>query len=267
VSKLSKPIDVLHARFKDLRTKTFGKIKLHVIYVRKEWEFYIFSLYFRNMNWSEILQYIAHEWHLVTWLEIIAVVFSIAEVLLSYKNNILLYPAGIISSALYIFLLFESKLYADTGLTCYYLLVSIWGWINWAKRRADSDHLHISKASANDWLIVALISVGGSAFIFAVLKYYTDSTVPIMDAIVSATAWAGTWLLTKRKVENWIVLNVSNIVAIPLLYYKDRPLTALLTLFLFIVAVLGYFRWMKIMEQERASVEFTEFDIQIKHTV
>jgi len=203
------------------------------------------------MNGQQIVQYIAAEWHLVTWIEIIAVCFGVAEVLLSYRNNILLYPAGIISSALYIFLLLESKLYADTGLTCYYLIISIWGWINWARKRSNTDHLPVTNATAYDWKIVALISIGGSGIIYLILKYFTDSTVPVMDAIVTATAWAGTWLLTKRKVENWIILNISNIVAIPLLYYKGRPLTALLTLFLFVVAVLGYFRWKKIMEEER----------------
>jgi nicotinamide mononucleotide transporter len=71
-----------------------------------------------------------------------------------------------------------------------------------------------------------------------------------MDAWVSATAWAGMWLLAKRKIENWILLNISNAFAIPLLFYKQLPLYALLTAFLFIVAVLGYFDWMKILKQK-----------------
>jgi nicotinamide mononucleotide transporter len=71
-----------------------------------------------------------------------------------------------------------------------------------------------------------------------------------MDSFVAATAWAGMWLLAKRKLENWVLLNISNIVAIPLLFYKHLPLNALLTLFLFIVAVMGYFRWKKIMRKE-----------------
>jgi nicotinamide mononucleotide transporter len=83
------------------------------------------------------------------------------------------------------------------------------------------------------------------------LKYYTDSTVPYWDAWVSATAWAGMWLLAKRKIENWILLNISNAFAIPLLFHKNLPLYALLTLFLFIVAVQGYFKWNKILKQEK----------------
>jgi nicotinamide mononucleotide transporter len=86
--------------------------------------------------------------------------------------------------------------------------------------------------------------------LYTVLVNFTDSTVPLADSWVSATAWAGMWLLAKRKIENWILLNISNAFAIPLLLYKQLPLYAALTLFLFVIAILGYIDWNKTLKQK-----------------
>ena len=81
--------------------------------------------------------------------------------------------------------------------------------------------------------------------LFLFLTSFTDSQVPAWDAWVSATGWAGMWLLARRKIENWLLLNISNAFAIPLLFNKGLPMLALLTVFLFIVACKGYFDWLK----------------------
>ena len=180
-------------------------------------------------------------------LQWIAVFFGVTEVLLAKKNNVLLYPAGIISSALSIFLLVDALLYAEATLNSYYVLMSIYGWMHWIKRQNEAPVV-ISRSTRKEWIITALISLGGCAFLYIVLKKFTDSDVPLMDAWVSSTAWAGTWLLARRKIENWILLNVSNLFAIPLLFYKNLPLYGLLTLFLFVVACFGYLEWRRKVE-------------------
>ena len=93
--------------------------------------------------------------------------------------------------------------------------------------------------------ISGVIIAGGIVIQYFLLKRYTDSDVPAWDAWVSATAWAGTWLLAQRKIENWVLLNVSNLFAVPLLFHKKLPLFAGLTIILFIVACVGYFDWIK----------------------
>ncbi|KAA5537282.1 nicotinamide mononucleotide transporter [Taibaiella lutea] len=213
------------------------------------------------MNWQEMLDYIVLHWQRI--IEIVSVVFGVTEVLLSYRNNVLLYPAGIISCCLSIFLMYESKLYAESGLSAYYFIMSIWGWIQWQKRTRTSTHLPITKANPKDWGIVTAICLGGFVMIFLILKNFTDSPVPIMDAFVSATAWSGMYLLARRKLENWILLNISNIVAIPLLFYKGLSIYALLTIVLFIVAVFGYFKWKRIMKAENTETALGSFDIQM----
>lgn len=177
-------------------------------------------------------------------LEWIAVAFGVSEVLLARKNNVLLYPMGIIGILCSGFLLFDAKLYAETLLNGYYLVMSIYGWAMW-KNRSSSGASQITRSNASDQRITWMIAGGGYVFLYLMLTNFTDSDVPILDAFVSSTAWAGMWLLAKRKLENWIWLNVSNLVAIPLLFYKELVLFSFLTLFLFIVAIFGYLDWKK----------------------
>lgn len=183
---------------------------------------------------------------LIEWL---AVGFGVSEVLLAKRNNIWLYPTGIISILLSMFMLMNVRLYAETLLNLYYLVMSIYGWLAWKKGTAHKA-LDISWSTAKETKIALLISVGGFVLLYLVLKHFTNSDVPLWDAFVSSTAWAGMWLLARRKIENWIFLNVSNLFAIPLLVHKKLPMFALLTLILFVVAIFGYFDWKKVLNRK-----------------
>lgn len=176
--------------------------------------------------------------------------FGIAQVLLARANKVLLYPAGIISVTISIYIFFMGGLYAESALNVYYLVMSIYGWWFWI-HKGTAVPLPVTTCSKSDWSITVMIVVAGGLVLFLILKTFTDSTVPVMDAVVSATAWAGMWLLARRKLENWILLNISNAVAIPLLFYKQLPLYGLLTIFLFIVAIFGYFDWKKVIKKGR----------------
>jgi len=184
-----------------------------------------------------------------SWIEWLAVGFSVAEVLLARANKVALYPAGIIATLLSVYLFITSGLYAESLLNGYYIFMSIYGWWYWVKKK-DKPPVPITFTDKKEWQTVAAIVAGGFIVLYLTLKNFTPSTVPLCDAFVSATAWAGMWLLAKRKVENWILLNISNAVAIPLLFYKHLPLYAALTIFLFVVAVQGYFQWKKLVKKE-----------------
>ena len=123
--------------------------------------------------------------------------------------------------------------------------MSIYGWIKWNKNHESENPVAITTNNSKDWIITAGIVIGGWILLYFTLSRYTDSNVPATDAFVSATAWAGMWLLARHKVENWILLNISNAIAIPLLIYKGMAFAAVFTLFLFIVAIFGYLRWRK----------------------
>ena len=189
-------------------------------------------------------------------LEWAAIVFSVAEVLFAKNNKVWLYPAGIVSTAIYMWLFVRPgpKLYADAILNLYYLAMSIYGWVLWSKRNTNHKALQITYCNKKDWMVVlGFVFIGWlvlyllltQVFVF-LFPWYSPSDVALWDAFVSSTAWAGMWLLAKRKIENWVLLNISNLAAIPLLIYKGMPFTACLTLFLFIVAIFGYLEWRKL---------------------
>ncbi len=177
-----------------------------------------------------------------TWVQWLAVALGVAEVLLARVNNIWLYPAGILGTALSILLLMEAQLYAESLLNVYYIVMSVYGWVYWVKKR-DQPPVKVTWSTRTEWIISLSISLGGWAVLYFLLRYFTPSNVPLWDAFVSSTAWAGMWLLARRKIENWIFLNISNLFAVPLLFYKKLPMFAVLTIFLFIVACFGYFDW------------------------
>jgi len=202
------------------------------------------------MNFQDWFELFAEQIANTSVIEWLAVGFGVSEVLLAKKNNIWLYPTGIVSILLSMFLLLNVKLYAEMLLSIYYLVMSIYGWIIWKKRKDEGEN-QVSYSSNKDLLIAILISTIGFIVFYFALKNHTDSDVPILDAFVSATAWAGMWLLAKRKIENWIFLNISNIVAIPLLFHKKLPLMGCLTAFLFVVAIFGFFDWKKIINKKK----------------
>ena len=181
--------------------------------------------------------------------EAIAVFMGMISVVLANRNHVWLYPTGIISTGLYIYIMTDAGLYAESLLNAYYLVMSVYGWTKWSLGHENKNPAAISINNRKDWIITIAIVTVGWLILFYSLKTFTDSTVPVMDAIVSATAWAGMWLLARHKVENWILLNISNAIAMPLLLYKGLPLTAMLTLFLFIVAIFGYLRWRRLYQQ------------------
>jgi nicotinamide mononucleotide transporter len=184
-----------------------------------------------------------------TFWEWAAVVLGIAEVLLAKVNNILLYPTGIAGTIVGIYVLLMAGLYAESALNIYYIVMSVYGWAHWI-RRQNAPSVKISWATPKEWIITGLIVVVGWVIFYVLLKKFTTSNVPAWDAWVSSTAWAGMWLLARRKLENWILLNVSNLFAIPLLCYKHLIMFAALTLFLFIVAIFGFFDWRNIWKKE-----------------
>lgn len=190
-----------------------------------------------------------------SYLEWFAVSFGVAEVLLAKRNNILLYPFGIVSIILAIYLKIAGKLYAETLLSMYYLVMSFYGWALWTKRKRNKQEpVAISWTTREELYIALAISIVGYFVLYGFLVQFTNSDVPILDAFVSSTAWAGMWLLARRKIENWIFLNISNIVAIPLMWHKQYVLFALLTLFLFVVAIFGFFEWKKKYELSKRNL-------------
>ena len=201
-----------------------------------------FSSLFKNVDLIWLLQWVG-------------VVFGALQVWYAKNNKPITYLFGIVSILVNIYVLYVSKLYAEIFLSLYYLVMSIYGWWYWMYGRhlKKKEEAPITYSTAQEWMIAVGIVVGTFLIFYSGLIYLTDSTVPLWDSIVTAFAWAGMWLLAKRKIENWLFLNMSNIIAIPLLYYKNLPIFGMFTIFLFGMGVWGYINWLKIIKRNDAN--------------
>lgn len=189
----------------------------------------------------------------LTWLQGLGTLFGIVQVILARQNNIHNYLFGIVAILMSMWVLYQSALYADILLHLYYLIMSIYGWFYWKYGRQKAE-APISGSTREEHLKALGIVLGCFALMGYWLSSHTDSDVPIWDALVSAFAWAGMWLMAKRKLENWVYLNISNIISIPLMVYKELYIYAGMTVFLFIMGTSGYLKWRKLMKNENRQV-------------
>lgn len=185
-------------------------------------------------------------------LELIAVVFGIISVLFARKNNILVYPTGLVSTIIYVYILFEFELYGDLIINFYYTLMSILGWYLWSKKKGDQEEFPISTINRKEFLISTLIFILTLLFVALVYHFFdkfTDWTAYI-DTLTTALFFVGMWLMAKRKIENWIIWIVADIISVPLYFYKGLTFSSMQFLLFTIIAILGYLEWKKFLQKQ-----------------
>lgn len=187
----------------------------------------------------------------VTWLEFIAAFFGVVSVWYSRKNDILVYPTGIISVLLYVYICYEFKLYADAGVNVYYFIMSVVGWINWKQKRNEDLVFPVSRSDTKEWLYGIGIFVSILTALILILYHWTDSNTVILDALVSSSAASAMWWMARRKIESWIAWTLSNIVAIPLFFYKELYFTVGQYIIFLVLAIWGYFTWKTMIENSK----------------
>ena len=181
---------------------------------------------------------------------------QIASVWYARKNNVLVYPTGIIGVLLAAYLYFfesDPPLYADASLNIYYFLMSVYGWYNWVHKKDDTHYTYPVQ-----WCTRSQLGFGILFFLFSwgviwyVLKIFTDSNTPLLDSLVSSSAITAMWWMAKRKVENWLAWIFSNIVAIPLNFYKHFYLFTLMYVLFLAMAWWGFIEWKKLAKRAHA---------------
>jgi len=180
-------------------------------------------------------------------LEIIAVVFGLLSVWFSKQNNIWVYPTGLISTSIFVYLLLKWGLIGDMLINVYYFIMSIYGWYIWT-RKVDADHFTpITKVTEKENRTSIFIFIGTVIFVFVVYQVFDkwNSWTAYLDTITTAIFFVGMWLMAKRKVENWIYWIVGDIISIPLYFYKGFTFTSFQYLIFTILAVYGYAAWKK----------------------
>ena len=184
--------------------------------------------------------------------EWVAFSFAILQVVFAYLNKPINFLFGAISVCFYTVIFHNKELPAESILNAYYLIVSIYGLFLWNKKQGKE--IVISKTNKRNWWITSLIII--ACFITFICIYYfreVNFDIPFgainyADALAAALAFGGTYLLIKRNIETWIILNISNLIAMPVQWSKGLYLTSVLTFILFSVAVAAYFKWHKEMQ-------------------
>ena len=159
------------------------------------------------------------------WLEYIAVFAGIASVWFSRKENILVYPVGLINTCIYIYLSVHGHLYGEASVNLYYTIMSIYGWIIWSKKDTTQHRpiIQIQFSTPREWLWQLLFFSGFYIVIYSSLSWLKESfapeAIPWADAFASATAYTGMWLMARKKVESWIWWIATNIASHTVILY------------------------------------------------
>ncbi len=204
----------------------------------------IFAVLF-NSFMPEILSELYSNILDTSWLEAGAVIFGILSVWFARKENIWVYPTGIINVLVYVYLCFFAGLYADMAINAFYFIMSVFGWYNWSRRVDDTHHVPISTLSVKQWVFYSLLIGVAFGIIYYVLSNFTKSTVPVLDSFTTSLFIAGMWLMAIKKIENWLLWIIGDIMVIPLFAIKGLAFTSIQYIVFLVLAIMGYIEWRK----------------------
>ena len=218
-------------------------------------------------------------------LELIAVIFGVASVILASKTNILVFPIGLVSTAIFVYLLWKWQLFGDMFINAYYTIMSIYGWINWSKNKELTQHrdhinptaqqhnqelkttdapnlIQVERLDKNDVPILALLAAATIAFVGLVyyfrpvinnnfsfdgaeLGMHLFTWVDYTDMLTTALFLMAMWLMARRKIEHWILWIVADAISVPLYFYKGLTFTALQYVVFTLIAIWAYYEWQR----------------------
>jgi len=178
-------------------------------------------------------------------IEGLAVSTGLASVWFSVKERIWVYPIGLISVSIYVYLSFIYGIYADMGINIYYVLMSIYGWYRWLQPSESGEAKEITRNSGKEWLLSIVLFLLSWVILFVILQRFTDSEIPLWDSLTTSLAIVGMWLMAEKKVEHWLFWIATDLLSIPLYYYKDLLLTSGQFFVFTILAVIGWLQWNK----------------------
>jgi nicotinamide mononucleotide transporter len=185
-------------------------------------------------------------------IEVVAVIFGLLSVWFAKKANILVYPTGIISVLIYVYICLEAQLYADMGINAFYFVMSVYGWVMWTRKTDENNQRPITFSGKKDYLIsVAMFVVSVLVILYLLKRFkaddldYWSTMVPYIDTFTTSIFIVGMWQMALKKVENWVFWIIGDLISVPLYFYKGLYFTSIQFLVFLIIAVLGYFEWRK----------------------
>jgi len=187
------------------------------------------------------------------YLELVAVFFGLWSVWCAKKDNIWVFPTGLVSTFIYAYLLWQWSLLGDSMINGYYFIMSIYGWYHWTRKKGDVDEFPISVVTNKEKIIGVFIFVATLVFVIMVYLYFNKFTTwySYVDTLLTGLFFVGMWLMAKRKIENWIFWIVGDLISIPLYFAKGYTFTCFQYIVFTIIAVFGYLEWKKILNSSQ----------------
>lgn len=194
-----------------------------------------------------------------TWLELIAVFFGIMSVWFARQANLLVFPTGIVSTLIYIYITFTIQLYADMGINFFYTMMSIYGWYVWTRK--DEHKLvrpirwNTKKQQAFGIAMIPVLYIIIYALLYTFKQddpEYMQSYIPYVDSLTTSIFLIGMYFMAQKRIENWIYWIAGNVVSVPLYFVKGLVFTSFQFTVFLVLAVLGLMAWIKLYNEGRA---------------
>jgi nicotinamide mononucleotide transporter len=178
-----------------------------------------------------------------SYLELVAVAFGLACVWFMKKESMLAFPFGIVNVLVYVYIFFAAKLYANAAINGFFFLGSVYGWYNWTRKDSNDGKIRITRSSIRELLLNAAAIIVFFVLIRMVLLHFTTSPIPSWDAITTAVYISAQWLLSRKKIENWILWIAADTVMIGLCAWEGLYFSSFQYLVFTIIAILGFREW------------------------
>ena len=190
-----------------------------------------------------------HSLYSVSSLELPAVLIGAISVYLSARQHIWSWPTAIVNVVIYTEVFYQAKLYADMGLQVTYAALSIYGWYEWLYGGENRTELHVSRTGPRLGALLTGIALAGSALVGVLLRGATDAALPFIDSFLSSTSLVAQWMMTKKKLENWLVWIGVDVLYVGMFIFKHLYVTAGLYAVFLALAVRGHIDWRRSMAE------------------
>jgi len=191
------------------------------------------------------------------YLELFAVIMNITSVFYAKRNNILVYPTGLIGTGIFVYILLNFSLLGDTIINAYFFSMSIYGWYFWSRKKDEVFVNQVSTINRNEIKYLFILAISSLIFIYFVYDYFDkwNNWTAYVDNITTAIFFVAMWLMARRKIESWIFWIIGDLITVPLYFYKGLTISSIQYIIFLILAVLGYISWKKILDKNQQKLK------------
>jgi len=191
------------------------------------------------------------------YLELFAVIMNITSVVYAKRNNILVYPTGLIGTGIFVYILLNFSLLGDTIINAYFFSMSIYGWYFWSRKKDEVFINQVSAINRNEVKYLFILGISSLIFIYFVYEYFDkwNNWTAYVDNITTAIFFVAMWLMARKKVESWIFWIIGDIITVPLYFYKGLTISSIQYIIFLILAVLGYISWKQILNKNQQKLK------------